>query len=397
MTMNRIWAAGSSLSRSAHVMRWAAVGVGAFATVGAAQQVPPKIPVVVALPQQKRITNWDEYSGRFEAVASVEVKARVAGFIDKIHFQDGQIVKAGDLLFTLDKRSYEIAVESSQADVAKADAQVEQTGADVERAQPLVESRTISGQAFDLRRANAAVALAAKQAAEATRKSAELNLEWTEVRAPIAGRVSDKKVDIGTLISGGASAPSPTVLTTIVSIDPIHFVFDVSESDYLRYTRLHASGGRPSSRDVSNPVRIRLSDEPDFTHEGKMNFVDNQLSVKSGTLRGRAVLPNAEGLLTPGVFGRLQLFGGEADAILISDSAIISDQARKVVFTVDKEDTVVATPVTLGPMVDGLRVIKTGLKPDMRVIVEGIANPAVRPGGKVDPQTKAAPAKAASN
>lgn len=357
-----------------------------IATASLAQQgPPPKIPVTVAPPLAKRITQWDEYSGRFEAVASVEVKARVSGFIEKIHFKDGQIVQPGDLLFSLDKRSFEIAVESAKADVAKSEAQVEQTGADVERAEPLRKSQTISGQVYDQRRANLGVAQAGKQSAEATLKSAELNLDWTDIRAPIGGRISDKKVDIGTLISGG-SAASPTLLTTIVSLDPIHFVFDASESDYLRYTRLNASGGRASSRDVSNPVRIKLADETEFSHEGKMDFVDNQLSTKSGTLRGRAVLDNKDGILTPGVFGRLQLFGGEYDALLIPDGAIVSDQAKKIVFTVDKNDTVVATPVTLGPIVDGLRVVKTGLDKDLRVVIEGIANPAVRPGAKVAPQ-----------
>ena len=359
----------------------------------AQQGPPPALPVTVANPLEKRITQWDEYSGRFEAVASVEVKARVSGFIEKINFKDGQIVQPGDLLFTLDKRSFEIAVESAKADVAKADAQVEQTGADVERAEPLLKNRTISGQVYDTRRANLGIAQASKQSAEAALKSAQLNLEWTEVRASIGGRVSDKKVDVGTLVSGG-SAPTTTLLTTIVSLDPIHFVFDASESDYLRYSRLHASGDRKSSREVSNPVRIKLADEKDFVHEGKMDFVDNQLSIKSGTLRGRAVLDNKDGLLTPGVFGRLQLFGGDIDALLVPDSAIISDQAKKIVFTVNNEDTVVATPVTLGPIVDGLRVVKSGLDKSMRVVIEGIANPAVRPGAKVAPQTGAVKAAA---
>ena len=360
----------------------------------AQQGPPPKLPVTIAAPLEKRITQWDEYSGRFEAVASVEVKSRVSGFIHKINFKDGQIVQPGDLLFTLDKRSFEIAVESAKADIAKAEAQVEQTGADVDRAEPLIKNKTITEQTYDTRRANLAVAMASKQTAEASLKSAQLNLDWTDVRASIGGRVSDKKVDVGTLISGGGSAPSPTLLTTIVSLDPIHFVFDVSESDYLRYSRLKASGERPSSRDMANPVRIKLADEPDFLHQGTMDFVDNQLSTRSGTLRGRAVLDNKDGLLTPGVFGRLQLFGGDTDALLIPDTAVVSDQAKKIVFTVDKEDTIVATPVTLGPIVDGLRVVRSGLDKSMRVVIEGIANPAVRPGAKVAPQVGAVKAAA---
>lgn len=361
-----------------------AVVLAVPAAPASAQQGPPKFPVTVAAPLSKRVTQWDEYSGRFEAVASVEVRARVSGFIDQVNFKDGQIVQPGDLLFTLDKRPFQITVESATADVAKALAQVEQTGADVERAEPLIRNNTISGQTYDLRRANLAVAQATKQAAEAALKSAELNLEWTEVRAPIGGRVSDKKVNVGTLVSGGTGA-SPTLLTTIVSLDPIHFVFDASEADYLRYTRLNASGDRQTSRDTPNPVRIRLADETDFTHEGMMNFVDNQLSLRSGTLRGRAVLDNKTGLFTPGVFGRLQLYGGEFDALLIPDSAVISDQARKIVFVVDDTDTIVAKPVTLGAMSDGLRIVTSGLDKSSRVVIDGIANPAVRPGAKVNP------------
>jgi RND family efflux transporter MFP subunit len=361
------------------------LAISAMIATTSAQQGPPKFPVTVASPIEKRITNWDEFSGRFEAVASVEIKARVSGFVEQVHFKDGQIVKAGDLLFTLDKRPFQIAVESAEAEVARTRAQVEVTGADVDRAEPLMRSRTISEQNFDQRRANLAVAQATKQAAEAAVKSAKLNLEWAEIRAPIAGRISDKKVDVGTLIAGG-SQPSPTVLTSIVSLDPIHFVFDVSESDFLRYSRMFLSGERASSRDTGNPVRIRLSDEKDWPHTGKMDFVDNQLSTRSGTLRGRAVVDNAKQLLQPGLFGRLQLFGGETDALLIPDGSIVSDQARKIVFVVGKDDVVEAKPVTLGQLVDGLRVVREGLQKTDRVIIEGIANPAVRPGAKVTPQ-----------
>ncbi|MBX9924867.1 MAG: efflux RND transporter periplasmic adaptor subunit [Hyphomicrobiaceae bacterium] len=362
-----------------------AIVIGATASASYAQQGPPAFPVTFAPPVEKRITNWDEYSGRFEAVSSVDIRARVSGFIDKVHFKDGQIVQVGDLLFTLDKRSFQLAVESATAEVARADAQVEVTGADVDRAEPLVKSRTISGQAFDQRRANLAVAQASKQSAEAALKTAKLNLEWTEVRAPIAGRISDKRVDVGTLISGGGSSPSPTLLTTIVSLDPIHFVFDVSESDFLRYSRMFLSGERASSRDAANPVRIRLADEKDWPHVGKMDFVDNQLSVRSGTLRGRAVVDNTKQLLQPGLFGRLQLFGGEADALLIPDSSVVSDQARKIVFVVGKDDVVEARPVILGPLVDGLRVVREGIDKQTKIIIEGLANPAVRPGTKIAP------------
>jgi membrane fusion protein, multidrug efflux system len=363
-----------------------ALCMAAFAAMPAAAQQPPQaIPVTVAKPIAKRITTWDEYSGRFEAVNTAEVRARVSGFIEKIHFKDGQLVKEGDLLFSLDKRAYEIVVESAKADVARTEAQLEFNAADVERAEPLAKSRTISDQSFDQRKANLSIARAQLQSAQAAQKTAELNLEWTEVRAPISGRISDRKVDVGNLVAGGQAA-STTLLSTIVSLDPIHFVFDVSEADFLRYARLYMSGERGSSRDVSNPVRIKLADEDKFGHEGRMDFVDNQLNARSGTLRGRAVVENKGDFLQPGLFGRLQLFGGEVDALLIPDNAVVSDQTSKIVFLVGEDNIVKPAPVVLGPIVDGLRVVKSGLRPDDQLIVDGIANPAVRPKAKVAPK-----------
>lgn len=359
-------------------------GVLSAAAPAAAQQ-PQAVPVTVSKPIAKRITTWDEYSGRFEAVNTAEVRARVSGFIEKINFKDGQLVKEGDLLFTLDKRAYELAVESAKADVARNNAQVEFNASDVERAEPLAKSRTISDQTFDQRKANLAIARAQLQSAEAALKTAELNLEWTEVRAPISGRISDRKVDVGNLVAGGQAAAT-TLLSTIVSLDPIHFVFDVSESDFLRYARLFMSGERSSSRDVSNPVRIKLADEDKFVHEGRMDFVDNQLNSRSGTLRGRAVVENKGDLLQPGLFGRLQLFGGESDALLIPDNAVVSDQAKKIVFVVGADNVVKPAPVVLGPIVEGLRVVKSGLSAQDQIVINGLANPAVRPGAKVVPQ-----------
>src|SRR5712691_6050381 len=215
--------------------------------------------------------------------------------------------------------------------------------------------------------------------AEAALKQAQLNLEWTQVRAPTAGRISDRRVDRGNLITGGQTGA--TLLTVIVSIDPIHFVFDGSEADFLRYLRLAAAGGRPSSRDVQNPVSVRLADEPDYSHQGRMDFVDNALNPKTGTIRGRAVFDNKDGLLTPGFFGRLRLFGGEHEALLVPDGAIASDQASKIVFTVADDGTVGTKRVELGPMVDGLRVIRSGLAPTDRIVIEGLQR--ARPGQKV--------------
>jgi membrane fusion protein, multidrug efflux system len=345
---------------------------------------PPAPPVTVANPVAKRISTWDEYSGRFEAVESVEVRARVSGFIDKVQFKDGQIVKAGDPLYIIDPRPFQIALDVAKAEVERTKAQVELGENEVERARPLLKSATVTERDFDQRVANLNVARAQQQSAVANVKNAELNLKWTQVVAPISGRISDTKIDTGNLVTGGPSGS--TLLTSIVSLAPIHFVFDVSESDFLRYSRLNLSGERSSSRDVSNPVKVKLGDETDFKHEGKMDFVDNQLNSGSGTLRGRAVLPNTDQLLQPGLFGRLQLFGGDVDALLIPDSAIVSDQMRKIVFLVGEGDTIVPKPVTLGPLYEGLRVIKTGIAATDKVVVDGIANPMVRPGAKVTPK-----------
>lgn len=351
----------------------------------AAQGGPPPLPVTVAEPLAKRIIQWDEYSGRFEAVESVEVRPRVSGFIEKVHFRDGQIVKAGDLLFTIEARPFQIAVESAQAERERTKAQVELQESEVDRASPLVRSGAVTKRELDTRSANLAIARAQQQAAEAGMKSAMLNLEWSEVRAPISGRISDRKVDVGNLVTGGTAGT--TLLTTIVSLDPIHFVFDVSESDFLRYSRLFLSGERASSREAPNPVRIRLADEPNWPHTGKMDFVDNALNPRSGTLRGRAIVDNKNQLLQPGLFGRLQLFGGDTDALLIPDSAVVSDQSRKIVFLVGADNVIKPAPVELGVMSDGLRVVRTGLKANDKVVIDGLANPMVRPGAKVTPQT----------
>lgn len=368
--------------------RMAALFVAALAIAPAtlfAQGGPPPVPaVVVAAPVAKRIIQWDEYTGRFEAVAQVEVRARVSGFVDSVHFRDGQTIRQGDLLFTIDPRPFELAVDAARAEVERTKAQVVLAELEVERAEGLTRNQTITQRDVDTRRSNLAVARAGLASAEANLKTALLNLEWTQVRAPIAGRISDKRVDAGNLVSGGASGS--TLLTTIVSLDPIHFTFEASEADYLRYTRLAASGNRPSGRDNPNPVQVRLADETEWKREGQMDFVDNALNARSSTIRGRAIFDNKDQLLTPGTFGRMRLYGGEIDAMLIPDASIVSDQTRKVVFTIGPENKVVPKPVTLGPIVDGLRVIRAGLTAQDRVIIQGLANPMVRPGVTVTPQ-----------
>jgi multidrug efflux system membrane fusion protein len=368
--MTRVIALGAVLL-TAHLL----AGCGGQPAAGSA----PPSPVTVAHPLHKTITEWDEYTGRFTAVESVEVRARVSGFIDSIHFSEGQIVKQGDLLFVIDPRPYRLAVEQAQADVGRAQAKLEIATLDVQRATPLVRNQSLTEREFDTRQSTQHDASAQVASAQAALKQAQLNLEWTEVRAPIGGRISDKRVDAGNLITGGPSGA--TLLTVIVSIDPIHFVFDGSEADFLRYVRLAAAGARPSSRDVQNPVAVRLADETEYKHQGRMNFVDNVLNPRTGTIRGRAVFDNKDGLLTPGFFGRLRLFGGEHEALLVPDGAVASDQSSKIVFTVADDGTVGTKLVELGPMVDGLRVIRSGLAPTDRIVIDGLQR--ARPGGKV--------------
>lgn len=365
-----------------------AAAVALSADVVWAQGAPPAPPVQVATPLAKRVTNWDEFTGRFEAREQVEIRARVSGFLDSVHFRDGDMVKRGALLFTIDQRPYQLAVDVAKAEVARAGAQVELARNEVERAEGLTQNRTITARDVDQRRANLNGAIASQQAAEANLKTAELNLEWTQVRAPLDGRISNRRVDAGNLIAGGQSGA--TLLTTIVSVDPINFVFDASEADYLRYGRLQ------DLRTPGTPVRVRLADESTWEREGKIDFVDNTLNSRSATIRTRAVFPNPKGMLTPGTFGRMRLFAGEADALLVPDAVIVSDQANKMVLVVGADNKVVPKPVQLGQISDGLRVITKGLEPGDKVIVNGIANPMVRPGVAVTPQPAEIKAAAAN-
>src|SRR3954468_10325768 len=332
----------------------ALTGCGQQPTAGAAPP-PPAVTVAKAVP--KVVAEWDEYTGRFTAVESVEVRARVSGFIDSLHFKEGQIVKKDALLFIIDQRPYRIAVDQAKGDLERARAKLEIASLDVQRAAPLVRSQTVTEREFDTRKATERDASGQVAAGDAALKQAELNLEWTEVRAPITGRISDKRVDPGNLITGGQTGA--TLLTVIVSTDPIHFIFDGAEGDFLHYLRLASQGIRSSSRDAQNPVSVRLVDETEYKHYGKMNFVDNVINTKTGTIRGRAVFDNKDGLLTPGNFGRLRLFGGEREALLVPDSSIVSDQSRKIIFVVANDGTVSSKRVELGPMVEGLRLIRT--------------------------------------
>ena len=341
---------------------------------------PPQ--VVVAPPLVMRLSEWDEYTGRFEATDRVDVRARVNGYLDSIHFRDGQIVKPGDLLFVIDPRPYEAILDGARADVVRAQTRLELATTDFTRGESLFAIRGISQEEFDRRIQARKEAEAALIVAKAAERAAALNVEFTRVRAPIGGRISQNFVSVGNVISGGQAGA--TLLTTIVAVDPIQFVFDASEADYLKYNRLNASGERRSSREVANPVRIRLLDESTFEHVGKMDFVDNQVDLATGTIRGRALVPNPSGFLTPGQFGRLQLLGsGEFEALLVPDNAILSDQSQRFVWVVGKDDVPEPRVVEPGNLERGLRIVRAGLHPDDRVVINGMQR--VRPGAKVTP------------
>ncbi len=326
---------------------------------------PLELPIV--RPERRELVEYDEYTGRFQAVRRVEVRARVSGFLDEVALQEGQVVEKGALLFVIDQRPFRIALDAARADLQEAISRRDLAEVEVERAKRLIETRTIPQDQFDERLAEQQSAAARVANRRAALAQAELDLEWTEVRAPIAGRVGERMVDAGNLISGGNA--SATLLTTIVQEDPIYFVFEASEAAYLKYTRLNESGARASSRTTPNAVAIKLLDEDEFVHHGVMDFVDNELDPSSGTLEGRAVLANPGSFLQPGVFGRLRLQGsGLYEAVLVPDEVIQFDQARQFVFVLDDEGVVRRRFVVLGPIHEGRRIIREGLTGDEQVI-----------------------------
>ena len=347
---------------------------------------PPPAAVTVANPVERKIVDYNEYVGRFVAVSAVEVRARVSGTLEAVHFTDGQIVKEGDLLFTIDRRPFQNTLDQARANLALARSNVTYTEADLARAKQLLREKTVSEQVFDQRAQAQRNAQASVQAQEAAVRQAELDLEFTQLRAPVDGRIGDRRVAPGNLVMGG-SAANTTLLATIVSIDPIRFEFTFDEASYLRYERLSRTEntGNLTGRGGSTPVRLKLIDEKSFEHEGRMDFVDNVIERTTGTIRGRAQFANPKGLFTPGMFGRVRVPGSAPyQALLIPDVAIGSEQVRKFVYVVSNENVASVKYVTPGALVDGLRVIKEGLAPDDRVIVNGMAR--VRPGAKVTPQ-----------
>ena len=363
----------------------------AFALAGCGESkqqaaAPPPPTVTVAKPVQRSVVDQDEYVGRFVAIDAVEIRARVSGYLDQVHFKDGQIVKQGDLLFTVDKRPFQNALAQARATLAQAKATLAFAEADLARGQSLLRERTISEQVFDQRTQAKRSAEASVAANEAAVRQAELDLEFTELRAPVAGRIGDRRVSPGNLVVGGASNTT-TMLATIVSIDPIRFEFTFDEASYLRYQRLGSTGKDVTGREGSVIVALKLIDESDFVHRGHMDFVDNVIDRSSGTIRGRGVFANPNDVFTPGMFARIRVPGSPAySALLVPDVAIGTEQIRKFVLTVDAEDTVRQKYVTLGQVTDGLRVIKEGLDADDRVIVNGMLR--ARAGQKVTPQTQ---------
>jgi len=348
-----------------------------------AQGTPPTLPVSVAKPIVKEVQEWDEYTGRFEAYDFVEVRSRVNGYLQSIHFTDGDIVEKGQLLFQIDPRPFQVALDQAKARLTSALSAQEFAKKDLERARELLQRENIPERVFDQRQDSLKNAQASVRSAEADVHQAELNLGYTRITAPIAGRASARFVSVGNLVSGD-SAQAQT-LTTIATLRPIRFIFDADEAAYLRYVRLAQAGERPSGRTVQHPVLVQLQGENDYSHKGNLDFVDNRIDPQTGSIRGRAVLQNDDLLLLPGMFGRLRLLGRpKYDAILIPDEAIGTDQSQRVVFVVQPDQSIQPQPVTLGPIIDGLRVVRTGLKPDQKIVINGLMR--LRPGLSVEPQ-----------
>ncbi|WP_249128051.1 MULTISPECIES: efflux RND transporter periplasmic adaptor subunit [unclassified Bradyrhizobium] len=353
-----------------------------------AAAAPPS--VTVAQPVKRTVTDWDEFTGRFEALEEVQVRARVGGFVNTVEFRDGAIVRAGDLLYTIDSRPFEAVAAQAEGQLADSRAKVELAKRELDRALSLVQTSAVSEQVVDQRRQALQAAHAAEMQADGALKAAKLNIEFTHVLAPMTGRVSRHLVSPGNLVQG--SEGSATLLTSIVTLDPIYIYFDVDEATYLKNNRLWFEGKRPSSRDTPNPVEVALTGESKPSKEGKMDFLDNRLDVSTGTLRSRAIIPNKDFSILPGQFGRVRLIGSSPyEALLLPDTAIATDQSRKIVFVVKDDNTVEARPVQLGPLDEGLRVVREGLKAEDRVIVDGIQR--ARVGAKVTPHTAPAGGK----
>ncbi len=349
---------------------------------------PPPPTVTVAKPVQRTLFDFDEYVGRFAAINAVEVRARVSGYLDSVHFKDGQMVKQGDLLFTIDKRPFQYTLDQARANLVTAQSNLAYAEADLKRGQSLVREHTITEQIFEQRSQTFRNAQASVTGAQAAVQQAELDMQFTELRAPIDGRIGARLVSPGNLVTGGTG--TTTLLATIVSTDPIYFEFTFDEASYLRYERLATHGSDVASRGGGVAVTLKLIDEQGFPHEGRMDFVNNVIDTSTGTILARAQFKNPGSVFTPGMFGRVRVPASPPyQALLVPDTAVGTEQANKYLLVVGAGDKVQQKTVTTGQLTaDGLRVIKTGIAPDDNVIVEGQMR--ARPGTQVKPQEKGA-------
>lgn len=352
----------------------------------AAEQAPPPPEVGVAEVPVRPVQQWDEFSGRIEAVESVELRPRVSGYIEQVNYDEGQEVKKGDVLFTIDARSYRAALARAQATLAGAKARATVARSEADRARRLSEEQAISVETWEQRRAVSQQAQAELAAGQAAVDSARLDLEWTRVRAPIDGRAGRALVTAGNLVGAGDAA---SVLTTVVSLDKVHVHFDADERSFLRYAELARTGKRASEREGTLPVQVALADEAGFPHHGTIDFLDNQVDRGTGTIRARAVLDNSERRFTPGLYARVRLPGsGRFEAALVDDKAVLTDQDRKYVYVVDGEGKAQRRDIVVGRMAEGLRVVRQGLDAGDRVIVSGVQK-VFFPGMPVQPRAVA--------
>ena len=344
------------------------------------QQFPPP-DVSVAAVVQKSVTEWDDYSGHIEAIESAEVRPRVSGHLRRVHYREGGLVEKGQLLFTIDDREYAAAVDAARADAARAAARIALAKQELARAEQLIAARAVSQGELDTRRMEAQQADADLLAANARLARAELDLGFTRVTAPFAGRAGVALVKPGNVVNA-----NQTLLTTLVSVDPVYVTFTGDERAYLRYQELARNGTRGSSRDTRNPVLVGLANEDGFPHQGEMDFLDNALDPATGTIRARAVLPNPDGVFTPGLFARVRLLGASQDnALLIHEQAVLTDQDRRYVYVLGANNSAERRDVVLGPHVESLRVVQSGLKPGDKVIVNGMRK-VFFPGQPVNPR-----------
>jgi RND family efflux transporter MFP subunit len=353
-----------------------------LALTSAHAQEMPAMPVTVAPPVKRQVVDWAEFSGRFEASAQVDLRARVTGELISVDFRDGATVKKGDLLFTIDPRPFQATLRQAEANVKVAQTRVDLSASNLDRAADLKRTGNIPESQLQLRQQESLEAIASLEASKATAEAARLDLDFTRVQAPISGRIGRKLVTEGNFITGGSS--TGTLLTTIVQYDPAHFYFDLDEQSFQRYQRAIAAGEREKS---GQTAFIALSDETEFKREAQLDFIGNQIDEATGTIRVRAVLPNPDNFVTPGLFGRVRIATGKPyEAFVIPDAAIVADQDRKLVMTVAEDGSVAPKPVVVGPRVGSIRVIRSGLDGSEKVIINGLMR--ARPGSKVKPEQK---------